>query len=45
MKRIAIALSAGALFGLGLAMSGMTNPDKVLNFLFEQARKVAPESV
>ena len=33
MKRIAIALSAGALFGLGLAMSGMTNPDKVLNFL------------
>ena len=33
MKRIAIALSAGALFGLGLATSGMTNPDKVLNFL------------
>ncbi|QDA57829.1 DUF6691 family protein [Thermomonas aquatica] len=33
MKRIAIALLAGALFGLGLAVSGMTNPDKVLNFL------------
>lgn len=28
-----IALAAGALFGLGLAVSGMTNPDKVLNFL------------
>ncbi len=27
------ALVAGALFGLGLAVSGMTNPDKVLNFL------------
>ncbi|MBB1060180.1 DUF6691 family protein [Marilutibacter spongiae] len=27
------ALLAGALFGLGLAVSGMTNPDKVLNFL------------
>ena len=33
MKRIAIALPAGALFGLGLAVSGMTDPDKVLNFL------------
>ena len=33
MKRIAFALLAGALFGLGLAVSGMTNPDKVLNFL------------
>lgn len=33
MKRIAIALVAGVLFGLGLAVSGMTNPDKVLNFL------------
>ncbi|GAA4859995.1 YeeE/YedE family protein [Luteimonas vadosa] len=26
-------MAAGALFGLGLAVSGMTNPDKVLNFL------------
>ncbi|HEV8693848.1 MAG TPA: YeeE/YedE family protein [Lysobacter sp.] len=33
MKRIVFALLAGALFGLGLAVSGMTNPDKVLNFL------------
>lgn len=33
MKRIAHALVAGAIFGLGLAISGMTNPDKVLNFL------------
>lgn len=33
MKRIAFALAAGSLFGLGLAVSGMTNPDKVLNFL------------
>ena len=33
MKRFAFALVAGALFGLGLAVSGMTNPDKVLNFL------------
>lgn len=33
MKRSAFALFAGALFGLGLAVSGMTNPDKVLNFL------------
>ncbi|QIL19918.1 DUF6691 family protein [Thermomonas sp. HDW16] len=33
MKRIVIALLAGALFGLGLAISGMTDPDKVLNFL------------
>lgn len=33
MKRIVIALLAGLLFGLGLAVSGMTNPDKVLNFL------------
>jgi uncharacterized protein len=33
MKRIALALSSGALFGLGLAVSQMTNPDKVLNFL------------
>ena len=33
MKRIGIALLSGALFGLGLAVSGMTDPDKVLNFL------------
>jgi uncharacterized membrane protein YedE/YeeE len=33
MKRIAFAVAAGVLFGLGLAVSGMTNPDKVLNFL------------
>ena len=33
MKRLVIALLSGALFGLGLAVSGMTNPDKVLNFL------------
>jgi len=33
MKRIAIASVSGLLFGLGLAVSGMTDPDKVLNFL------------
>lgn len=33
MNRIVPALVAGALFGLGLAVSGMTDPDKVLNFL------------
>jgi uncharacterized membrane protein YedE/YeeE len=33
MKRLVIALLAGALFGLGLAVSGMTDPDKVLGFL------------
>ncbi len=32
-RRVAWALLAGALFGLGLAVSGMTDPDKVLNFL------------
>lgn len=31
--RVAWAMLAGALFGLGLAVSGMTDPDKVLNFL------------
>ena len=31
--RVMWALLAGALFGLGLAVSGMTDPDKVLNFL------------
>jgi uncharacterized protein len=33
MKRTASALAAGLLFGLGLAISQMTNPAKVLNFL------------
>lgn len=33
MNRIATALVAGLLFGLGLAISGMTEPAKVLNFL------------
>lgn len=33
MSRIVLALAAGLLFGLGLAVSGMTDPDKVLNFL------------
>lgn len=33
MKRITHALVAGAIFGSGLAVSGMTNPQKVLNFL------------
>lgn len=33
MKRGAYALIAGLLFGLGLAVSGMTDADKVLNFL------------
>lgn len=33
MKRIVLAAASGLLFGLGLATSGMTDPDKVLNFL------------
>jgi uncharacterized membrane protein YedE/YeeE len=33
MTRWLFALVAGALFGLGLAVSQMTDPDKVLNFL------------
>ena len=33
MKRIAVALAAGLLFGLGLTVSGMVNPAKVLGFL------------
>ena len=33
MRRLVFATLAGALFGLGLAVSGMTDPDKVLNFL------------
>lgn len=32
-SRVLVALVAGALFGSGLALSGMSNPDKVLNFL------------
>ncbi len=33
MPRIFVALLAGTLFGLGLAISGMTNPAKVVGFL------------
>lgn len=33
MRRVVHAAIAGILFGAGLAISGMTNPDKVLNFL------------
>ncbi|MDD5580933.1 MAG: YeeE/YedE family protein [Methylobacter sp.] len=33
MKLIMIALISGLLFGAGLTLSQMTNPDKVLNFL------------
>jgi uncharacterized membrane protein YedE/YeeE len=33
MKRIAVALVAGLLFGLGLTVSGMVNPAKVQGFL------------
>ena len=33
MRFIAAALSAGLLFGLGLILSGMANPAKVLGFL------------
>lgn len=33
MTRLLYALLAGAVFGFGLAVSGMTDPDKVLNFL------------
>lgn len=32
-RRLLAALCAGLLFGLGLAVSGMVNPDKVLGFL------------
>lgn len=31
--RLAVALLSGALFGLGLAVSGMANPAKVIGFL------------
>lgn len=33
MKRVMHAVIAGTLFGAGLAISGMTDPEKVLNFL------------
>lgn len=33
MKRMLLAALSGVLFGLGLAISQMTDPDKVLNFL------------
>lgn len=33
MPRLLVALIAGLLFGLGLTVSGMINPAKVLNFL------------
>jgi uncharacterized membrane protein YedE/YeeE len=33
MKRLAVAFACGALFALGLAISGMTHPSKVLAFL------------
>lgn len=33
MKQFLVALCLGLLFGLGLAMGGMTNPQKVLAFL------------
>ena len=33
MNRFLFAAAGGVLFGLGLALSGMTDPDKVLNFL------------
>jgi uncharacterized protein len=33
MKVIVMALLSGMLFGAGLTLSQMTNPEKVLNFL------------
>jgi uncharacterized protein len=33
MKQILVALISGIIFGIGLSLSQMTNPDKVLNFL------------
>ncbi|MGJ0430234.1 DUF6691 family protein [Methylobacter sp.] len=33
MKRILLALLSGILFGIGLSLSQMVNPDKVLGFL------------
>jgi len=31
--RLLVSLASGGVFGFGLALSGMTNPDRVLNFL------------
>jgi uncharacterized membrane protein YedE/YeeE len=33
MKRVVFAAFSGAVFGAGLVVSGMSNPNKVLNFL------------
>jgi uncharacterized membrane protein YedE/YeeE len=33
VKALAVAMSSGALFGVGLAVSGMTRPEKVIGFL------------
>ena len=33
MRLILMSLLSGTLFGIGLALSQMTNPDKVINFL------------
>ena len=33
MARLSIALAAGFVFGLGLVISGMSNPAKVIGFL------------
>jgi hypothetical protein len=33
MQKLLIALASGLLFGVGLALAGMTNPAKVLGFL------------
>lgn len=33
LAKVLSALAAGLLFGAGLAVAGMTNPHKVLNFL------------
>ena len=33
MPRMVVALFAGTLFGVGLAVSGMTNPQKIIGFL------------
>jgi uncharacterized membrane protein YedE/YeeE len=33
MKKLALAFAAGVVFALGLGVSGMTNPEKILGFL------------
>ncbi|MFK5950835.1 MAG: YeeE/YedE family protein, partial [Methylococcales bacterium] len=33
MKKVFIALISGIIFGLGLSLSQMINPNKVINFL------------